>query len=317
MQTRHLNRRVVSALIGLCFMLCACSGETKPPDHNPKPNVTATQASSAAASRDSTPRVLEPSADGTDIRQCESATIDISNAAQGYIMVDYTGNNSKVKLQICGPDTVTYTYNLHGGYEVFPLSSGSGDYKVGVYENISGNQYATALSEQIKISITNEFGPYLYPNQYINFSSKSAVVKEAAKLAASANSDLDVVTNVYNYIIDHFSYDYDKAQNVASGYLPDVDTVLSDKTGICFDYAAVMTAMLRSQRIPTRLEVGYMGEVYHAWISIYIEDIGWVNGIIEFDGQSWELMDPTFASTSKSPRNFTSENSKYTTKYVY
>ena len=30
-----------------------------------------------------------------------------------------------------------------------------------------------------------------------------------------------------------------------------------------------------------------------------------------------KLMDPTFASTSKSPKNFTSENSKYTTKYVY
>ena len=78
-----------------------------------------------------------------------------------------------------------------------------------------------------------------------------------------------------------------------------------------------MTAMLRSQRIPTRLEVGYMGDVYHAWISIYTKETGWVNGIIKFDRKNWELMDPTFASTSKSPKNFTSENSKYTTKYVY
>lgn len=74
-------------------------------------------------------------------------------------------------------------------------------------------------------------------------------------------------------------------------------------------------AMLRSQRIPTRLEVGYMGDVYHAWISIYTKETGWVNGIIEFDGKNWELMDPTFASSSKSPKNFTSENSKYTTNF--
>lgn len=78
------------------------------------------------------------------------------------------------------------------------------------------------------------------------------------------------------------------------------------QTGICFDYASVMTTMLRSQRIPTRLEIGYAGENYHAWISTYIKDIGWVNGIIEFNGTSWTLMDPTYASTSKSPEKIRS-----------
>ncbi len=28
--------------------------------------------------------------------------------------------NQKVKLQITGPDSVTYTFDLHGGNEVFP-----------------------------------------------------------------------------------------------------------------------------------------------------------------------------------------------------
>ena len=315
MQTRHRNRWVASALISLCFMLCACSSEPKPPDN--RPDESATQDSNSAGSRDATPQVLVPEAGGTDIRQCDVATIDASNASEGYIMADYTGDSSKVKLQICGPDAVTYTYNLHGGYEVFPLTAGSGNYTIGVYENISGNQYATALNEQMTITIKNEFGPYLYPNQYVNFTAQSQVVNKAQALAASADSDIDVVTSVYNYIIDNISYDYDKAKSVTSGYLPDVDTVLSSQKGICFDYAAVMTAMLRSQRIPTRLEVGYMGDVYHAWISIYTKETGWVNGIIKFNGKNWELMDPTFASTSKSPKNFTSENSKYTTKYVY
>lgn len=123
--------------------------------------------------------------------------------------------------------------------------------------------------------------------------------------------------SVYNYIITNFSYDYDKAANVQSGYLPVVDDIFRSNTGICFDYAAVMATMLRTQNIPTRLEVGYMGEEYHAWISVYIENVGWINGIIQFDGSTWNLMDPTFASTSKSPQDFLSENSKYITKYVY
>ena len=102
-----------------------------------------------------------------------------------------------------------------------------------------------------------------------------------------------------------------------TGYLPVVDEVYKSNTGICFDYAAVMATMLRSQGIPTRLEVGYMGEEYHAWISVYTEDTGWINGVIVFDGTSWCLLDPTFASTSQSPKNFLTEDSKYTTKYVY
>ena len=96
-----------------------------------------------------------------------------------------------------------------------------------------------------------------------------------------------------------------------------MDEILELKTGICFDYAAVMATMLRTQNIPTRLEVGYMLEEYHAWISIYIEDHGWINGIIEFDGTEWKLMDPTFAASSRKPKDFIMETDKYITKYVY
>ena len=74
-------------------------------------------------------------------------------------MVTYTGSNPKVKLQITGPDGITYTYNLHGDYEVFPLTSGSGTYNIGIFENLSGTQYSTAMSINIDVSITNEFGP--------------------------------------------------------------------------------------------------------------------------------------------------------------
>ena len=59
-----------------------------------------------------------------------------------------------------------------------------------------------------------------------------------------------------------------------------------------------MPSMLRSQNIPTRLEVGYVGEVYHAWISTYIKNIGWVNGMIEFNSKKWSLMNPIFASNT-------------------
>ncbi len=270
-------------------------------------------------SRDNSPVCLLPTATGTINYGNDLVTIDASNCGDGYFMVCYQGQSPKVKLQITGPDSITYTYNLSNLYEAFPLTSGSGNYNVAIYENIEGTRYASVYEKTIAVDIENEFGPYLYSNQYINFTSESHAIEIAKDLAYPSNNDIDVITNVYNYIITTIVYDYDKAQTVQSGYLPDIDDILVKKKGICFDYAAVMASMLRSQQIPTRLEIGYAGEAYHAWISVYTQDKGWINGIIEFDGDSWKLMDPTFAASEseKDLKKFIGNGSNYTTKYIY
>lgn len=308
-------------LLCACLLLCSC-GNTTDTESSSDPQTSATAAdnsspAAASGSRDNTPVVLTGSADGTVTYGNDSVTIDASHTENGYLMVSYSGSNPKVKLQITGSDEITYTYNLHDGYETFPLTSGNGFYTVGVFENMEGTSYSTLFTQTLDVTIQDEFGPYLYANQYVNFTAQSKTVAKAVELSSSANDDLEVIENVYNYIITNFTYDYDKAASVQSGYLPDVDDVLAKQTGICFDYAAVMAAMLRCERIPTRLEVGYMGDVYHAWISTYIKDKGWVNGIIEFDGNDWKLMDPTFASTSSDPKDFLTQTDEYITKYVY
>lgn len=303
-------------LLCMSLVFCSCGAENKQSGGD-----SATKQSESSqdtkGSRDNTPVVLTGQADGTVTYGCESVTIDASHISEGYIMVSYTGTNEKVKLQITGPDEVVYTYDLHGDYETFPLTAGSGSYTVGVFENIEGTSYSTLFTQTIDVKIDDEFGPYLYANQYVNFDGNSKVVEKAEELSKPCNDDLEVIEQVYNYMISNFTYDYDKAESVQSGYLPDVDEVFEAQTGICFDYAAVMAAMLRSQRIPTRLEVGYAGDVYHAWISTYIEEQGWVNGIIQFDGKNWELMDPTFASTSSKPEDFITNTDEYITKFVY
>lgn len=312
-------------LLFLCLPLSACDSGDRPaladsaqdPPQTDEKELSPGSVAEASGVRSSTPVVLTGSADGTVTYGNASVTIDASHTADGYLMISYTGSNPKVKLQITGEDETTYTYNLHGGYETFPLTSGNGTYRIGIFENIEGTSYSTLFTQDLVADISNEFGPYLYANQYVNFTADSATVAKGAELAASAADDLAVIECVYNYIITNFTYDYDKAANVESGYLPDVDTILASGTGICFDYAAVMAAMLRTQRIPTRLEVGYVGDVYHAWISTYIHGQGWINGIIHFDGNTWELMDPTFASTSSSPKDFLTDRSDYLTKYVY
>ena len=273
-------------------------------------------------SRDNTPVCLVPEASGETVYENDYAHLDASNISEGYIVIRYTGTSPKVKLQITGPNSITYTYNLIVDTptdEVFPLQSGNGEYIVNVFENIEGTQYSQAFSQLLDVNITNEFSPFLYPNQYVNFTSANNAVKKGEELAFSANNDLDVVSNVYNFMIKNISYDHEEAETVQSGYLPDVDEVLETRTGICIDYSALMVTMLRSQRIPTRMEIGYAGTAYHAWLSTYIEDIGWVNGMIEFDGKEWSLMDPTFASNTedKTLKDFIGDGSNYSVKYIY
>lgn len=271
--------------------------------------------------RDNTPVCLEPTAPGTLTEGNQYAIIDYSNATEGYVMVNYLGTSPKVKLQITGPNNVTYTYDVKNGYAAFPLTSGDGDYSFSVCENIEGTTYSLSFKTVLNLTGISEFGPYLYPNQYVYFDKDCQVITKGANLAAYCADDLEVVTNVYNYIIKNITYDYEKADTVKSGYISDVDEILNSGTGICLDYSAVMTSMLRSQSIPTRLEVGYVGKdmLYHAWISVYIEEIGWLNGVIRFNGYEWSLVDPTFgASTSeKALKNYIGDGTNYSVKYVY
>ncbi len=292
----------------------AADGDILSIDEEPTPS------SDSAPRRDNTPHCLVPAADGTAEVHNELASIDYSHSQDGYIMARYTGSCPKVKMQITGADAVTYTYDLQGdGFEVFPLSAGDGSYQVSILENLIETDYLVCLTTNIQVNLADEFGPCLYPNQYCWFDASDDAVAKAAELAKEADSDLAVVENIYNFIITSITYDYDKARSVPSGYIPNVDDTLQSGTGICLDYAAAMTAMLRSQRIPTRLEVGYVGEAYHAWISTYITDVGWVNGIVEFDGKNWKLMDPTYAASNgeKELKKFIGDGSGYLVKYIY
>ena len=328
-----MQKNVFFVLLTALLTLTACGAPAAPvslPDAGKAPSVTVntdepvladSSVVNNSSTRDNTPVCLVPEAPGTDVEQNDLVILDYSNAREGYVMVNYLGNVSKVKLQVKGPNQVTYTYDIKNGFEAIPLTSGDGSYEISVCENIEGTKYSLSFKTDISVSGISEFGPYLYPNQYVNFNKDCKTVAKGAELAAQSATDLDVVSNVYNYIISNIVYDYDKADNVKSGYISNVDEILDSNTGICLDYAAVMTSMLRTQSIPTRLEVGYVGKdmVYHAWISVYIEDIGWLNGVIQFNGKEWSLVHPTFgASTNeKKLKEYIGSGDNYSTKYVY
>ena len=261
---------------------------------------------------------------GITVYANDYASIDASNLSEGFILASYTGGSqNKIKLRVIKDGGSTYTYNLSpdSHMEIFPISEGDGLYTVKVFEQIEGNSYATVYAESMEVALQNEFIPFLSPNQYVNFTNESDTVAMGLEITKGIEGDLDKVAAVFDWVVDNFTYDYDKAATVKSGYLPVVDEVLASKTGICFDYAAVMAAMLRSQNIPCKLVVGYVGgETYHAWINVYVQGVGWIDQAIYFNGENWTMMEPTFTSTndrSEEIMSYVTNNQNYEEKFVY
>lgn len=260
-------------------------------------------------------------ASGEKTVQSGGAVIDYSNVSDGYVMVKYSeSTDKKLKVQVKGPETV-YTYNLTPKkWETFPLTDGEGLYQVLVLKNISDSRYTIQATVSCDVKLKDAFGPYIRSNQYVNFAEAPKTVAKAASLTKKKKNALSKVDAVYNYVVKNIKYDKKAARTVKSGYLPDLDSVLKNKKGICFDYAALMTGMLRSQGIPCKLVIGYAGTTYHAWISVWVEGKGWIDDVIYFDGAKWKRMDPTFASTSnksKSVMKYIENGKNYTAKYFY
>ena len=266
---------------------------------------------------------ITPQKLGTNVYSNSKAQIDASNLSEGYIIVRYTGGKSvPIKIQITKKSGITYTYNLSntGAAEIYSLTEGDGEYQVNVMENISGTSYALGFGQTVQLRARNNLLPFMYPNQFVDYSTAVNTISQAKQLAAGGATDLDKLTAIYQYIVKNFTYDYELARTVTSGYVPKVDSVLNAKKGICFDYASLACSMLRSQNIPSKLVIGYAGDAYHAWINVYIETIGWIEKFMYFDGKKFYLMDPTFASSGRSSPEiykYIGDGANYRVKYVH
>ncbi len=342
MQTQAQNKKHSKGLrlLGL-LLLCAClagcaadgllarfaSRYTSDGTSTPTSTTSSTQGTSTADALPVTTQLAYLPALGEEGSALQSKTeavwVDYTNASQGYVMVQYLGSHTgQIKLQLTGPDGLTYTYTLAAGgaFAAFPLTGGDGSYTLNTYEQDSGTSYYLVDSLTISVALDSALLPYLYPNQFVDYTQGCAAQALSIAAAQGATDELALVANIYECVMDTLDYDYDLAETIASGglssYIPNLDSVLAAEGGICFDYASLMVAMLRMQEVPAKLVIGYAGEAYHAWINVYTEEEGWVDSAIYFDGTSWSLMDPTFADTSGS-NNYVGDGTSYTEKYVY
>ena len=246
------------------------------------------------------------------------ATIDVSHASEGYITAQAT-NSSRLKFQVTSGD-MSYNYDLPNTGEpiVVPVNMGSGSYTLRVMQNTSGSNYVEVSREDIDIQLESEFAPFLIPNVYCNYNSNSACVALARQLTENSQNQGEAVATVLTYLQENISYDQAKAKQLSgqSGYVPNPDETLASKKGICFDYASLAAAMLRSLGFPTKIITGYVGpnNIYHAWIMVYA-DGSWQTAEFSLSPKDWSRMDVTFAAAGQT--EFTGNGTGYVDRYVY
>ena len=221
--------------------------------------------------------------------------IDDSSIYLGYFTAQLiTSMKNKHKLRVSKDDKIlTYDLNNAGDPETFPLQLGDGKYKIELFKNVTNKKYSSSGLATISVKIKDQYQPYLYPNQYVDYDSYGDIMS----VAITFSSDMDkqvIINNIEQYIVKNYTYDYVQAI-LRKKSLPDISGCFKKKMGICQDLAALMVSLLRLNQVPAKLIIGYYGSSYHAWVEAY-------NGII------WTKIDITAKITgSKVDKEYTIE----------
>lgn len=199
-------------------------------------------------------------------------------------------------------------YPLVRSSQRFSLPFGDGTYTVAVYEKVQGKSYKLCKKDSFNVDI-DEKSQYLASVYDISWTQDDAIVKKAKQLTDGAQSDQEKVERIYAFVTNTINYDYSKVTSISYGYIPNLEQTLSSKRGICYDYASLTAAMLRSVDVPTQLCMGYSNElsVYHAWNKVYV------------DGQ-WKVIDTTIDSVNESTNTghaIYRDESKYSTEKIF
>ena len=272
--------------------------------------------------------IPHPEASGTHVLENDRVLVDYSNSGDGYFMVKFleeTNRDLRMRLTLPTGGNHVYIQRSDGEFAIYPFSHGNGTYQIEVFVAAGNGAFTHALNETIKVELIDEFTPFIRPSYYVAYNENNEAIKFTWELTKSLPEEMQKIAAVYDYVIHNISYDMDFAKSVQGGsqtmYIPDIDAIKKRGTGICFDYAALMTAMLRSQGIPTQLVFGFVGKVYHAWINVYTEEAGWLDAVIYFNGSEWVLMDPTFASSmlddSGSLEQFVGDGNNYDVRFIF
>lgn len=198
--------------------------------------------------------------------------VNVSHLEEGYILVRGGKTSKRLKLRVTqGEHSVMYDLNNKNEFEVLPLQFGNGKYRLNLYKQVSGSRYTEEGVISMKVEMPDVNRPFLYPNQYINYTPENKAVQKADELCAGLQTGREKYKAITEYVTHAFVYDFVRAVTTKGDGLPDVDYCFNKGMGICQDLAATSVCMLRSQGVPAKLVIGNASGQYHAWVQATVD----------------------------------------------
>lgn len=194
-------------------------------------------------------------------------------------------NNQKIYINSLSPKPVATRLDSDGNVLA--------DYRLGANQHITVTtdvtgevryrDYDVSKSGLAKDIPANLIEAYTSPSQY--WQTGGQVGSEAAKLTDSKAPVVNNVKAMYQFVINKLSYNSDKIKfNIRQG---SAKALAHPDNSVCLEYADLLVAMLRSQKIPARMVTGYgysgslkqsdsVSDSLHAWVEAYVPGIGWM-----------------------------------------
>lgn len=225
--------------------------------------------------------------------QEKRGTATFTNNEDGTMTLKYNNTDShRCKLVIQLEGGTMYQYDIPKGENelTFPLSEGNGKYKIYLCRNTTDDKYSIEESTQIEQNLSDELLAFIGSNIIVDWNTTNEAIKKAQILTTGLTEDDDKLKAIYDYTVENYDYDFDKAANISEvtknqAYVPDIDKTYEAKMGICYDISSLMASMLRSVDIPAKVVTGYTTTTvsYHAWNHVYYTPNG-----------EWKVMDVTY-----------------------
>ncbi len=248
--------------------------------------------------------------DGTTLKI--SGTVE--DESKNFIMVLFDGDsesknigkasiqNGRFDVEVQIPDKNEMTVDIFAGAEEYGQYEGIiADFvNIGKSDDGFGFIMAPVYKENKDFFAKDkDSSENLEATEYIQ-STDAEIVSLSNEITIGISDEYDKVQAIHNWVAANIYYDYD---SFYGGEYGDVDakSVLASKKSVCAGYANLMSALIRSQGIPCRVQSGFalgIGEEQkwtsanmkkesnHAWNEVYV------------DGR-WIIIDATWDSSNE------------------
>jgi len=214
-----------------------------------------------------------------EVKQNEYVTIDYGHADNGYVLIRYNQpTDEEVRVYIYNGNAYdAFILNPNSDWTTIALSDGDGAYTIKVMEHAYDGLFWSRLNFDLEVSLKDPLSPYLLSNYNIDFSSSPNATSIAQHISRSCTTTKETVDTIQSFVAAVLSFDHANQDSYQWYDNPDLDEILERRNGVCKHYSILMCGMLRSLGIPAKMEYGYLSNGnYHAWISAYIPNKGWV-----------------------------------------